>query len=143
MIILRQKEYGRFDLTPEEQHIWNTSIKREGKKPNIKELVQQAKKYNKEELSLKELRDFGLDVARPDMCVPDRVGPKRRWGNSAWALPGDHDDVLRSRIARKKLGKISTGVGIGLSGAALVGSGAYLIHRHNKKKKEQEKKEDK
>lgn len=145
MIILRQKEYSRFDLTPEEQKIWDKSVKRDGRKPNLKELIQQAKKYKKGESSFKELDDMGIDHMKPEYMTPEYVGPKVRWGNGTWANPYDHDDVVRSRIAKKKLGKISTGVGIGLGSAALLTAGGIAIKkaRDKKKRKESEEKKDK
>ena len=126
------------DLTPEEQEIWEKSIKRDGRKPKLKELIQQAKKYKKGESSFKELDDMGIDHMKPEYMTPEYAGPKVRWGNGAWANPYDHDDVVRSRIAKKKLGKISRNVGIATLGTAALVGGGIALHKHNKKKRAEE-----
>lgn len=142
MIILRQKNYSRFDLTPEEQEIWDKSVKRDGRKPNLKELIQQAKKYKKGESSFKELDDMGIDHMKPEYMTLEYAGPKVRWGNGTWANPYDHDDVVRSRIAKKKLGKISRNVGIATLGTAALVGGGIAIHKARKKKKAKKEKDD-
>ena len=143
MIILRQKEYSRFDLTPEEEKVWKESTKYG--KPSFRELIQQARKYKKREHSEKELRDMGFDVGELEKGKLDSVPLKnpKLWGNHIGIENGDHEDVLRSRIAKKKLGKVSTSAAIGLGTAALLTAGGIALHKHNKKKKEQQEKEDK
>ena len=68
MIILRQKNYSRFDLTPEEQEIWEKSIKRDGRKPKLKELIQQAKKYKCSDEFIHKLTTV-IDMLRRDQVV--------------------------------------------------------------------------
>lgn len=142
MIILRQKNYSRFDLTPEEQEVWKESTKHE--KPNLKELIQQAKKYGKHEHSKKELRDMGIKTGELRKGKLDSVSLKnpKLWGDHTGVERGDHFDVVRSRIAKKKLGKISTGVGIGLGTAAILTAGGIALHKHNKKKRKEEENKD-
>ena len=122
-------------LTPEEKELWEKDVK-SGDKPTLKKMIQQAKKYEKGEHSNKELKNAGIEVMQLEPMKFKRMGREEKWGNNAWAERGDHSDVIRSRIAKKKLGKVSRITGATLGTAALVGGGAYLIHRHNKKKKE-------
>ena len=129
----KAKEKITGKLTPEEENLWNKDV-RSGDKPTIKEMIQQAKKYKRGEHSYEELKNAGLDVAKPETMKFERMGREKKWGDGAWAERGDHNDVVRSRIAKKKIGKVSIGAAIGLGTAALVGSG-IAIHRHNKKKK--------
>ena len=138
MIILRNKTFSRFDLTPEEQEIWDKSIKRDGKRPSIKELFQQAKKYKKGELSDKELAELPFETCELETCKPEtaNIGGKKRWGNGSNVKRGAHDDVLRSRIAKKKIGKnLAIGTAAILGTSAIIGGG-IAINKARKKKKE-------
>ena len=149
MIILRQNNYSKFDLTSEENKLWEEDLKREGR-PKISDIIKQSKRHSKYEMSGKERRDLGFDIYKDDDYYKRRInhGPQKyRWGkNAEYAINSvndQHDDVVRSRIAKKKIGKNLTIGGAVIGGTALVGTGAYLLHRHNKKKKSKENKENK
>lgn len=129
-------------LTPEEKELWEKDVK-SGDNPTLKKMIQQAKKYRKGEHSYKELKNAGIEVMQPETMKFERMGREEKWGNGAWAEHGDHSDVVRSRIAKKKLGKASKITGAALGTAALVGGGIALHKYNKKKKKEQEKKSNK
>lgn len=129
-------------LTPEEKELWEKDVK-SGDKPTLKKMIQQAKKYRKGELSNKELKDAGIEVMKLDPIKFERMGREEKWGNSAWAEHGDHSDVVRSRIAKKKLGKASKITGAALGTAVLVGGGIAIKKARDKKKKKESEKKDK